>query len=496
MKMSLRSLYSKLALILLGLFCLVGVIFMVLILLTADYYQKEVNQKLNRNLARNIAADMELLVGGSVNETALEELFHDLMVINPSIELYLLDPDGGILTYSAPPGKVRLRQVDLGPIRRWLTDEPTYPLLGDDPRHPGRKKPFSAARITAGGGLEGYLYIILGGEEFDHTTQQIGSSYILQIGLWLVLAGLLFALVAGLILFGFLTRRLKRLTIDMDAYKRGLQPPSDPKGLEERDADEIERLRRAFHGMAHRIERQITALHRSESLRRELETNVYHDLRSPLTTLRSYLESVLIRDDSLSREHRREQLETAVKHCEKLGRLVNELFELAKLDSGEIEPSTAPLPLRDLVGDVVQKFRPRARHGQVAIDLRSDGSPAVAHIDPAMMERALDNLLDNGLRHTPAGGRVTISLNRAEDRCVLEIGDTGPGIPPEDLPHIFDRYYRPDRNWHPMDNGAGLGLSIAKRIIELHSGDIQVRSQVDEGTTFTITLPAAGTALP
>ncbi len=491
MKRPLRSLYSKLALILLGLFCLVGVIFIVLILLTADYYQKEVNQKLNRDLAKNIAADMRLLVEGSVNKTALKSLFHDLMVINPSIELYLLGPEGDILAYSAPPGKVKRERVDLGVIRRWLADRPTYPLLGDDPRNPGRKKPFSAARIPEQGDLEGYLYIILGGEEFDNATQQIGNSYILQIGMWLVLAGLLFALAAGLILFAALTRRLKRLTVDMDAYKRGLQPEPDARVPEREEADEIERLRAAFHGMAGRIESQINALRRSESLRRELETNVYHDLRSPLTTMRSYLESILIRDDRLSPELRRDHLETAVKHCEKLGRLVNELFELAKLDSGEIQPAIAPFPLRDLVGDVVQKFGGRARQEGVAIDLRGDDAPAVAPIDPAMIERVLDNLIENGLRHTPAGGTVTVSLRRENGRFMIAVSDTGPGIPPEDLPRIFDRYYRSEKDWHPMGDGAGLGLSIAKRIIELHHGDLSVRSWMDRGATFTITLPAA-----
>ena len=491
MKTPLRSLYSKLALILLGLFCLVGVIFIVLILLTADYYQKEVNQKLNRDLAKNIAADMRLLVEGSVNKTALKGLFHDLMVINPSIELYLLGPEGKILAYSAPPGKVKRERVDLGVIKRWLADRPTYPLLGDDPRNPGRKKPFSAARIPEQGDLEGYLYIILGGEEFDNATQQIGNSYILQIGIWLVLAGLLFALVAGLILFAVLTRRLKRLTVDMDAYKRGLQPEPDSTVPERDETDEIERLRTAFHGMAGRIENQIDALRRSESLRRELETNVYHDLRSPLTTMRSYLESILIRDDHLSPEHRRDQLETAVGHCEKLGRLVNELFELAKLDSGEIQPAVAPFPLRDLVGDVVQKFQSRARRESIAIDLRGDDARAVAHIDPAMIERVLDNLIENGLRHTPPDGTVTLSLRRKTGRFTIEVGDTGPGIPPEDLPHLFDRYSRSDKNWRPLDDGAGLGLSIAKRIIELHDGSLNVRSRMDEGTTFTITLPAA-----
>jgi hypothetical protein len=153
-----RSLYSKLAVGLAGLFFIVGLSFVGVTVFSTEMYQQEVNQKLNSKLAEQIVAEKLLMKDNRVNQEALEEIFHMLMVINPGIEIYLLDSEGRILAYSAPKGKVKRKHVDLGPVKRWLDGEMTIPLLGDDPRNPNSKKAFTAARIPEQGALEGYLY--------------------------------------------------------------------------------------------------------------------------------------------------------------------------------------------------------------------------------------------------------------------------------------------------------------------------------------------------
>ena len=130
-----RSLYSKLAAVLLGLFVLVGLSIVAVTLYSAEMYQQEVDQKLNRELAAHIVSEKLLLQDNQINEEALKEIFHMLMVINPSIEIYLLDPAGNILAFSAPPGKVKRKRVNLEPVNKWLKEEVTYPILGDDPRN-------------------------------------------------------------------------------------------------------------------------------------------------------------------------------------------------------------------------------------------------------------------------------------------------------------------------------------------------------------------------
>ena len=135
-----KSLYAKLAMTLLGVFCLLGVSIVIVTQFASDMYQQEVVQKLNRNLARQIVAQKILMQAHRINEKGLKDIFNMLMVVNPSIEVYLLDPAGRILAYSAPPGKVKLDRVDMAPIKSWFEKDVVLPLTGDDPRNPGRKK--------------------------------------------------------------------------------------------------------------------------------------------------------------------------------------------------------------------------------------------------------------------------------------------------------------------------------------------------------------------
>ena len=487
----LKSLYSKLAAVLAGLFFIVGLSFVAVTVFSTEMYQREVNQKLNSKLAEQIVAEKLLMKNNRVNQEALGEIFHMLMVINPGIEIYLLDPNGRILAFSAPRGKVKREHVDLAPIRRWLEGDMTMPLLGDDPRNPDRKKVFTAARISEQGKLEGYLYVILGGEIYDSVVQKLKGSYILQLSAWLIAAGLFFALVAGLILFALLTGRLKRLAKAMDAFRRGetTNPIDSTLKMKERSADEIDRLGSTFKEMAERIEEQLAELKRSDTLRRELIANVSHDLRTPLATLQGYIETLLIKEDRLTEGERRHYLEIAIGHCERVSKLVSELFELAKLDAYEFTLKDEPFNLSELVQDVVQKFQLRAKEKQIDIVTNFEEKLPFARADIALIERVLENLMENAIHYTPQGGSMRLDLKPEKEDISVKISDTGCGIPEDELPHIFNRFYQLDRSRNREAEHSGLGLAITKRILELHDRTIVVTSSPGAGSTFTFHLP-------
>ncbi len=166
-----KNLYQRLAAVLLGLFLLVGVLYIVLTVYTTRLYFQEVNQKLNRILAKHLVSENILLKNGQVDDRALQNIFHMLMLVNPVIEVYLLDPKGTILSYSAPPGKVKRQSVSLDPVKRLLSGTSSFPVLGDDPRDLRQKKIFSVAPIYRDGRIEGYLYIILGSEAFENEAE-------------------------------------------------------------------------------------------------------------------------------------------------------------------------------------------------------------------------------------------------------------------------------------------------------------------------------------
>lgn len=486
------TLYKKLAALLFLLLTVVGACLIWLYVYTAEMYEQEVSQKLNSTLAEHIVSDSLPLKNGEVDQSALDGIFHMLMVINPSIEVYLLDTEGKILAYSAPPEKIKRETINLKPVIQFLATGAKPVIMGDDPRHLTRQKIFSAAPIPAQGEREGYLYVILGGEAYDSTVDMIQGSYFMKIGLMGLGVALVVALLAGLWLLSLVTRRVGKLSSIMhnylaeaksDEFLLRYPAPKHPR-------DEIDALGRTFNIMADQIDAQLEELKANDTKRRELIANVSHDLRTPLTSLQGYLETLMLKKDSLSEEEKQKYLQIVTDHSQRLGQLVTELFELAKLDSVETLLHIEPFSLGELVQDVVQKYQLTAE--QKGIQLKSNFGEDLpsAYGDIGLIQRVLENLIDNAIRYTKPGGNITIELANNQDNIAVKIIDTGCGIDKEELPHIFDRFYRSKQENKERSYNSGLGLAIAKRILTLHGSDIAADSDIDFGTTFTFELPA------
>jgi two-component system, OmpR family, sensor kinase len=486
-----KTLYYKLAVVLVGLFCLIGVLYIQLTLYTTRLYFQEVNQKLNRTLADNLATEKILMEDGRVNEKALQDIFHMLMVVNPGIEVYLLDPNGTILAFSAPPGKVKRQKVAKAPLRSFLNKTDAFPILGDDPRDLKRHKVFSVAPIPLKGQLNGYLYVILGGEGFDTVVEMLQGSYILRLSIWAAAGGLLFALLTGLLLFFRLTLRLRRLTADMETFRQSdfSEYPDYLSSFKGGSGDEIDRLGSIFSQMAERIIHLIKELRHIDTLRRELVTNITHDLRTPLTSLRGYLETLFLKEGELTLDEQRDYLAIAIKHSKQLGKLVSELFELAKLDSPDVQVHMESFSMGELMQDIVQKFHLIAEEKKIRLQANFGEDLPFVFADIGLIERVFENLIENAIRYTPENGSITIATVLKGESLMVQVSDTGSGIGSADLPRLFDRSCLLKRERPKDAEGAGLGLAITKRILELHGSDIKADSVVAVGTTFTFTLP-------
>jgi predicted ATPase/signal transduction histidine kinase len=233
-------------------------------------------------------------------------------------------------------------------------------------------------------------------------------------------------------------------------------------------------------------------------LRRDLIANVSHDLRTPLVSLRGYLEMVATRGDHLSAERRGQYLDIALRQSDRLATLIDELFELARLDFKGITLDRERFAFAELAADVVQKFRLVAEGRQVALEAQTPPRLPLVDADLGLVERVLENLIGNALKHTPPGGRICVSAHAEDSRVVAEVRDSGPGIAPADLPHVFDRFYRGTAGAASAAaaeggaaRGAGLGLAIARRIVELHGGEIAAESALGEGARLWFSLPVA-----
>ncbi|MFT7695272.1 MAG: signal transduction histidine kinase, partial [Candidatus Latescibacterota bacterium] len=401
------------------------------------------------------------------------------------VEIYLVDEEGQLLAYFAEPEKIKRMSIDMEPVHTFLGDgELHLPLYGDDPRSPERRKPFSATPVKIGGTQSGYLYVILGGEQYDSVSSMLAGSYIAKTGASILGWAFVAAGLAGLLLFFFLTKRLRSVTATVSRFAEGdyqqrVQPGSD---------DEIGQLGRTFNQMADHLVESMAKMKMNDALRRELVANVSHDLRTPLASIQGYLETIFMKENEIDEERRQQFLDIIYQNTTMLNRLVGELFELSKLDAHQSEPDTEPFSLIELAQDTVLDFLPRAE--KQGVFLEADFSPELpfAHGDIAMVERVLTNLVENALRHTPAGGRIRLAITSTGDALQCEVTDTGQGISTEDLPHIFDRFYRAEKG-RSNKNSTGLGLAIAQKIIEAHGGQISATSTEGEGATFRFALP-------
>lgn len=490
--MRLRTLYAKLAAVLLALLCTLGLLYAAFTLYASKVFLQELNQRFNRDLARQLLVQRDLGSDQLLDENQVKAIFSYYMHINPAIEIYLLDAAGHILAFEAPQMKIKRRQVDLAPIRSFLHGSDHYPILGDDPRDETRQKVFSAAAYPQHGEPRQYLYVVLGGEDYDNMAALLHDSYFLQLSIAAVAASVLFGLLTGLYAFNLLTGRLHRLTGLMGRFRASAFKQHEPyagdipaRQLFQR-GDEIDLLGATFDQMAQTIIEQVARLEQKDNLRRNLVANVSHDLRTPLASLQGYLETLLLKAE-LDEAQRRQYLEIAFHHSERLTRLVSELFELSKLEANEAQPQLEPVALGELVQDAVQHFQLRARQQNVTLQAASGAELPFVSADIAMLNRVLENLIDNALQHTPAGGGIAIDMTECGDGVEVCVSNPGAGIAPEDLPHVWERFHQAPERRH--GGGAGLGLAIVKRIVELHGGSLRAASTPGGNTRFCFTLP-------
>jgi signal transduction histidine kinase len=293
----------------------------------------------------------------------------------------------------------------------------------------------------------------------------------------------------GLAVFHLLTRRLTRLADRVDHFQNQLA--ADTPRLSNPAGDEIDTLTSTFERMSTRITLQLEQLQEKDASRRQLVAQVSHDLRTPLASLQGYVESLLIKRDSLSDEEQTRFLTIALNESRRLGRLVDELFELAALEAQEKQPVPEPFSLPELIHDVVQKHLPAASKRHLVLSVEGDMTLPQAYADLGMTERVLDNLISNAMDHTPENGRIELTLVQADDAVMVTVHDTGPGIAPEDLPFIFDAFHRGASERSSAH--AGLGLAIARRIMMLQQGSISAANHCVHGAEFEVRLPLAAT---
>jgi signal transduction histidine kinase len=321
-----------------------------------------------------------------------------------------------------------------------------------------------------------------------------------------VLAGaFLFALASsslvGYVLARRLVGRLEGLGRAAEALAAGdLSRRVDVKG----DSDEVAQLARRFNHMADQLADTVAELaaakQRAEAAlraKRELVANVSHELRTPLASIRGHTESLQLRGPDLDAETRRTYLEIIYRESEQLSRLIDDLFALSTAEAGALPLVLRPVALGEVADEVVSSIRSVARGERrvtLVTEVEPDMPPALA--DRQRIAQVVANLVRNAVRHTPQGGLVAVRACRRDEQAVVIVEDTGIGIPADELPHVFERFYRVDPSRDRASGGAGLGLAIVRELVEAMGGEVSAESVVGQGSRFSFSLPLAGRGLP
>ena len=307
------------------------------------------------------------------------------------------------------------------------------------------------------------------------------------IGVVLLLVG---SAVASLAIFRPARRRLRALENVAQAIGEGDLSARAP----ETGGDEVTALARAFNQMAGDLEARTRAMELSDRTRRQLLADVSHELKTPLAAIRGYAETLAMPEVRLEEDTRRRYLEIVGDETVKLERIVGDLLDLARLESGGLTLTCGAVPVAQLFRRVADRHERDMLEKQVTLETSVAADMEEVWCDPSRLEQALQNLVANALRHTPEGGQVTLVAEKAGEGVRLIVRDTGPGIPEEHLPRIFDRFYKSDasRTDPYSQSGSGLGLSIVKAIVERHGGTVAAANTPGGGAEFAITLPRAG----
>ncbi|MDR1298900.1 MAG: cell wall metabolism sensor histidine kinase WalK [Oscillospiraceae bacterium] len=387
---------------------------------------------------------------------------------------YILDGKTGAALASSAPGQPRIPAATRNVLRA-LTGQSAFGS-GDNPSYMDIAVPVSGSDEQAS--FVVYIYD-------NRQTVLEQNAEIFKLILESVAIGFVISTAISVVLSRALLQPIRGMTKAAEAMAGG----DFSRAISVESNDEIGILSETFNMMAARIESTLEDLKKAEALRKEFVANVSHELRTPLTGIRTYAETLADNVD-LPRQTEDEFLRVILNESDRMANIVRDLLELSRFDAGSMKFSFDEFSMEQSIRDVYTAIELDARNRGYEMNIEVEPGIPTVWGDRARIEQVFMNVLTNAVKYTPPGGRVDISCESADGGVRVRISDTGIGIPAEDMPHVFDRFYRVDKARSRESGGTGLGLSIAREIVTRHGGEIKIESAPGAGTTVTVTLPA------
>jgi len=465
-----------------------------------DWYENRSAAELN-----SLAAQLEAQ-GTGTDQSADLVLQYGKKVHGYDVEVMVFDARGQYLLSSAPDSLGAAVPVVSSSLLQAMSEDEwdytTYPEPGIADAYENRI--FEVDRIRDAEGQETVAFLVASFFPVTILSEDLNADSRLltaQDNMFKALVLLLiYSAITALLIMAWTGRRVQRLSRGVDVFAAG----NLSHRVQIRSNDEIGTLGRNFNSMAGRIESMVEKLRQNEQFQRQLIANVSHDLRTPMASMRGYVETLLMDGGKVDGTQQERYLKIINGNLDHLDRLVEHMLVLSRFDSGQTNFQMESFPITELADGILVRFEGLATELGVTLDLEANSDVHHVHADPLQIVQVVQNLVENGIKFNKPGGKVIIGLEKIGERVGISVRDTGAGIPAEDLPHIFDRFFTGDKsrtrlmkdpdqegNGHHLGQSSGLGLAIAAKIVAGHNSMLRVESRQGQGTIFRFNLDCA-----
>jgi signal transduction histidine kinase len=478
------SIFTSIGFLVFSIIFVLGSVFIIMTYLSATHYYQATTQRLNKDVAAHIAKFTSPYSTQGLDRRIADSVFHDAMVLSPTIEVYFLDTTGNVMYYQAPDSAIQIRKIPLEKIKTHIQSQGMDYIKGPDPKNPETEQVFSAAEVKNDSGMLGYIYVILGSNEYRKVSQSLFDNHVLLLSIKVFAIIIVLSLLLSLLYIRRIRNNFRKIKVVLDQYKNG----NYTTRLKTGNYNEFSSIAEGFNNMAESLVYTIERLESSAKERKDFLANISHDLRTPLSIARGYIETLKdeIRKNPVDAEKQEAFVQLAAKKIHQLESMVHQLFDLSRMESIEFMPVKEPFIISDIIEETVNTARAIADEKNITIACYGCQNSYWINADTGMMERLVQNLVYNAVKYTPENGYIKVSLVRNDSQLEISIGNSGVPFTGQLLEWINRKDTGKVISGKPH---AGLGLAIVIKILQLHDYTYEASVDTKGNNVFFFSIP-------
>lgn len=479
------NIFRRISILVFSLIALLGILFIGITYLAISNYHQASTQLLAKDVASHIATFTSPFENDTINRKKADSVFYDAMVLSPSSEVYFLDTLGNVIAFHVSEKAIRLWKIPLQNIDRYIAAKGEKYIKAPDPRDLSHNKIFSAAKVRAAQKNIGYIYVILESKTSETIMSTVFGSHAGRLGLQALVAVILLSAGVSIFYFSRLEKNYNRVLGVLSKFENGDYSARFPVATN----NDLAPITAAFNKIADLLATSIASLTRSEKDRKDFIATISHDLRTPLAIAKGYAETLFIKKSAaqLTDAQRQEYLQLILQKIQRVEVMVQQLFELSKLEAPEFRAQREPFVLSEIVQEAVNTFQLAAEEKEVSLKCTQCQYHVWVHADVSMLERVIQNLLVNAVNNTPKNGSIKVALTLEQKHLIFSISNTGEPLP-NDLLHWTNHAEPANGLQSNRPSYMGLGLLIVQKILQLHGTALRAATATNTNV-FSFALP-------